>query len=1400
MASFVSDPLRDASDVIAGFVFQIDLTIQRWLELKDDEILELERGEDLDVIQLAGEDVPETRILEQMKRRSTSAVSLKSADALTAVAHFFEHRKNNPSVRLRFRFLTTGALAKEQAWKRPGTAISTWQSIQREQLTDDDQKDALDGIREFLSTCSAPDGINPDIWALVEELAKKENSSALLEVIESFEWGIGAADYLEVEMAVKQALLRIGLAEDEAIADLLFQRLFLFVFKRLSQPGIKQLTPAELQSQLRLPTLTFRDQTFLAFIQDLRGLARKIERLEDQAAQTNQMLTALGTRTSTLEEQATLDASLSIPKPSIDRPALVAPILPRARTVEDVLMHLTDSTWISVIGEPGAGKTQLCLLTTEKASQETIWVNLRGYSPEMACNVIDQVIESASGFSFHLFLFPWYQGATSRLGAGKIFVLDDLPRVAPGGALSRRLDALAAAAQVNAQRVLTTSYYPLPRQLVESHLVVEIPSPRFSSIEISELLQAAGAPGGFPSDKIADFLLALTGGLPVLVAAAARLLKTKNWTVNNETLESFFGGQFASGVRTDARVMIESTIPDDQARELLYRLTCVVGPISKTQIEQISQIPEKIRLATDKLDQLLGLWVQPYAEETFLLSPLVESSLSGRLDSNTRRGVHAILAINLLKRKTKTIIDVITCIHHFQLADLLHEASTVLMKTLLTITHMEREVPNESLLLTTWTVGPLSSTIDINVRLLLRALQIGLADKHGAEFSGLLADLDRLMMEAQSMADAQFGLLTAGGSITIRFARKYPSIANRYLLAMLRSGPQALLPDGTRPEQNYPMSLESLLWATANATATDEDVASWLTTLREFTPDQLATLGRSDFAADSSVVLCDQVWLREFRKPELQQDWPPRDAVLQQIEEAASDTGLGLLYAATTRSRLIILGESQGKLDAAVAMAEDRLTRLTTDVERFLILEVIGRQLAYARRHEEALVWMNRALELNIEEYAIFRRNLWITVGEVIAKTDPQSAPQYTSRAVEVARTSIPEPSRLAEALGEHSLALWNAGRPEDSFAAWEEGVEKLLAARDQRPSWTQAFLAFLQAAGYFSAMSLWGRISDPNFAIPKPGLFLALDNMPVEKYQPIQDGLLLLRTAMFAEGIANTAASEKWATRAFAEAQRQSGADLLYGLGWLPIPHHIETGNYAAAIKQAYAMSTLTIPDEASLKTFELGQADKGRVERIYAGRNVLEQALLFGLVPLAFRLATLRFDRDIAEDLAAVSSAVQQLPAEKVDDWKELTDFIRLVFSGEKTWRQLHDEIAPYYAKNRWALGFLSSLGSVLTAPLFQSLSSQIGLARDLERLFKSSPSIRTKLLAPFYFRFWEEVIKSNSEQFRTSATYTQRAYSEALSAPPSARLKRLLSSMAFCTVLTIPSDLRLWLDEAS
>jgi hypothetical protein len=41
---------RDAWSTLRGFVYQVDKTLQRWLLLQQNEVLELERGEDIDIV------------------------------------------------------------------------------------------------------------------------------------------------------------------------------------------------------------------------------------------------------------------------------------------------------------------------------------------------------------------------------------------------------------------------------------------------------------------------------------------------------------------------------------------------------------------------------------------------------------------------------------------------------------------------------------------------------------------------------------------------------------------------------------------------------------------------------------------------------------------------------------------------------------------------------------------------------------------------------------------------------------------------------------------------------------------------------------------------------------------------------------------------------------------------------------------------------------------------------------------------------------------------------------------------------------------------------------------------------------------------------------------------------
>ena len=75
MTSFQLVRDRDAWATIRGYVYQVDVTIDRWLDLQPGQVLELERGEDIDVvseaIQATDHDTRQ-RLLEQVKHRASS--------------------------------------------------------------------------------------------------------------------------------------------------------------------------------------------------------------------------------------------------------------------------------------------------------------------------------------------------------------------------------------------------------------------------------------------------------------------------------------------------------------------------------------------------------------------------------------------------------------------------------------------------------------------------------------------------------------------------------------------------------------------------------------------------------------------------------------------------------------------------------------------------------------------------------------------------------------------------------------------------------------------------------------------------------------------------------------------------------------------------------------------------------------------------------------------------------------------------------------------------------------------------------------------------------------------------------------------------------------------------------
>jgi hypothetical protein len=179
--TFVTNPRRDASPTIAGFMFQVNLTILHWIELAGDEHLELERGEDIDTVKENGGGLSmQERLLEQIKTRSTRSVTLRSEEALEALANFCYHRATNPEWNLKFRYVTTARGGTEQGWDRADSGIGTWGAIQRGQYIETDRAEAIAALRTFFRSCTRPEKVSPDAWHAFEQILASGDDTQLV--------------------------------------------------------------------------------------------------------------------------------------------------------------------------------------------------------------------------------------------------------------------------------------------------------------------------------------------------------------------------------------------------------------------------------------------------------------------------------------------------------------------------------------------------------------------------------------------------------------------------------------------------------------------------------------------------------------------------------------------------------------------------------------------------------------------------------------------------------------------------------------------------------------------------------------------------------------------------------------------------------------------------------------------------------------------------------------------------------------------------------------------------------------------------------------------------------------------------------------------------------------------
>ncbi len=497
---------RDAWSTIRGYVYQVDLTILRWLSLAENDILELEKGEDIDIVNKSIEQ-ENFRELEQIKYRE-STVSLNQAEIIEILFNFFVHKIHNPTHRLLFRFVTNTQYNIERPALFDGgrSGIEVWMALhEAEEISPSDerlgiiQKHLCKKIEEYISQKvekSTDENEEQKQWKRFKSYI--EDADSFVDFVKGFEWSLNNFNQHDIRSTIESRLSEKGI-ELNSVEEV-YSRLFLFVFKLLTKSSPKTLSKADLTNQLTTRSLSEADQKLIGFFID--------KRFDDLEEKSNRNAAQISDVISELASIQKFDSAFEyrLQNLSSNAPALIRSGAIRDKKVKEIIDLLKQNVWVALQGINGTGKTQLAALVFEKCADK-FWLDLRSFADdeEKCCLVVEGFLLTISNCPLIPDRNIWIQQVVNNIPHGSIIVLNDLSHISNGSSLAFLLKKLVENLGSRNGKLLTTSNYKISSELnvqFVKNTVVEYYDLEFTDEEIIEILANSNAPKKFSNTWI----------------------------------------------------------------------------------------------------------------------------------------------------------------------------------------------------------------------------------------------------------------------------------------------------------------------------------------------------------------------------------------------------------------------------------------------------------------------------------------------------------------------------------------------------------------------------------------------------------------------------------------------------------------------------------------------------------------------------------------------------------------------------------------------------------------------------------------------------------------------------------------------------------------------------------
>jgi len=585
---------RQAVDSLRGYVYQIYQSLAEWIKLKENEVLLLEVAEDFAV--LAKDVLTATQVKDTAR---SGSVTLKTRSVSNTIKSMWEFQNANPNRNVYITYLTTSKIGKERGLTFPGShkGLTYWRIAAREG-TD------IEPIRQVLLGLDLP----PQVKDFIKEATPDELRERILRRIN---WVCGEKDIEALDQVISDHLVYFGEQKGFTPTDSEKARdsLIVAILKKIVQESDRQFSRA-----------------------DFLRIFEKAVSISLPASAVRELIRAIPVSGKGFSGELTSVATATI---SIAQVPLVSRVIDRVELNAQLISVMGQSGSLWLHGSSGTGKTVLSQFIAHQSKYDWLHVQLRDCS-------------SASMLDYHLCrVLQALQ--SSRIGG---VILDDFPTKYAHSVRLRLSMLVNEVHRMDGSVIVTSAKTPSPNVKdcfgEDGPNVVKVPY--LSRDEVAELVKLADGDAQKWAKIIHSFCWA---GHPQLVQARISGLRQKNWP-DAELLAGIPGIGISAKEIEDTRDSIRERLLSEllpNTRELLYRLTLLVGYFDRELAIAVGEVDPSIERPGEELDVLLGPWVEILANDCFRVSPLVSGAGMQTLSKPIQMEIHKRIVDNLIARR-----------------------------------------------------------------------------------------------------------------------------------------------------------------------------------------------------------------------------------------------------------------------------------------------------------------------------------------------------------------------------------------------------------------------------------------------------------------------------------------------------------------------------------------------------------------------------------------------------------------------------------------------------------------------------------------------------------------------------------------------------------------------------